>query len=99
TGDFRQNRAVLDSVRNVVLPLTAALDDIPGVLVSEQEARRLRQGQDIRLHPLQCEELQDAPIVAVKDALGLVALAQFKWDSLQPVRVFNIQFKEYPDVA
>lgn len=92
TEDFRQNKATLNDLQGVVLPLADALDDIPAVLVSEHEARRLRQGQDIPLHPLRIvEAMHGAPIVVAKDALGLVALTQLKWEALQPVRVFNIQ--------
>lgn len=89
--EFRHKGAGLDGLQAMILPLTSALDDIPAVSVSTQEAQRLRQGQDIRLHPLRIEEsMRNSPVIAAKDALGLVALTQLKWESLQPVRVFNI---------
>jgi tRNA pseudouridine55 synthase len=89
--EFRHKGAGLEDLQSMVLPLASALDDIPAVMVSEQEARRLRQGQDIRLHPLRiADAMRTAKVVAAKDALGLVALTQLKWEDLQPVRVFNI---------
>jgi tRNA pseudouridine55 synthase len=92
TEEFRQKDASLNDYQALVLPLAAALDDIPALLVSEQEAQRLRQGQDIRLHPLRIEEtMREKKLVAAKDQRGLVALAHIEWDDLQPVRVFNIR--------
>ncbi len=92
TEELRHKGAGLKEFQALVMPLACVLDDIPAVLVSEQEARKLRQGQDIPLHPLRIDDsMRQAEIVAAKDALGLVALTQLKWDALQPVRVFNIQ--------
>jgi tRNA pseudouridine55 synthase len=92
TSDFRHNKPVLNDLQGIVLPLTAALDDIPAIPVNEQEARKLRQGQTIPLHPMRlADTMREAPVIAVKDALGLVALTELKWDALQPLRVFNIQ--------
>ncbi|MBI3418739.1 MAG: tRNA pseudouridine(55) synthase TruB [Proteobacteria bacterium] len=90
--EFRQKGACLKEFQAFVMPLAAALDDIPAVIVSEHEARKLRQGQGIPLHPLRIiEPMRTAKMVVAKDALGLVALTQLKWEGLQPVRVFNVQ--------
>ncbi len=90
--DFRQKTPAPEELRAFVLPLAAALDDIPAVLVSEHEARRLRQGQDVPLHPLRLDaRMRQGPVVAAKDALGLVALVRVEWDHVRPVRVFNVQ--------
>jgi tRNA pseudouridine55 synthase len=98
--EFRHNKPTPDSLRELVLPLTAALDDIPGIAVNEQEARKLRQGQTIPLHPMRVsDEARGAALVAARDALGLVAITQIKWDALQPLRVFNVNNEGVPDVA
>ncbi len=92
-AEIGQNNASL-------LPLTAALDDIPALTVNEQEARRLRQGQNVVIHPARITPLlQGAGIIGVKDSYGLVALAELSEGSLQPFRVFKPQLDGVHDVA
>ncbi len=69
-------------------PLETALDDIPAVAVSGQDAARLKQGQAILLRG------RDAPVLeglALTVAGGTpVALAEYDRGELKPVRVFNL---------
>jgi len=69
-------------------PLETALDDIPAVAVSDQDAARLKQGQAILLRG------RDAPVlegIALTVAGGTpVALAEYDRGELKPVRVFNL---------
>jgi tRNA pseudouridine55 synthase len=81
------NLAVLakaHSLEQVLLPLTAGLDDIPALSVTPDQARALRQGRE-------------AIGIAAKPGLHLatdgpvpVALVEFHGDSLRVVRGFNI---------
>jgi tRNA pseudouridine55 synthase len=72
------------SLEQVLLPLTAGLDDIPALSVTPDQARALRQGRE-------------AIGIAAKPGLHLatdgpvpVALVEFHGDSLRVVRGFNI---------
>jgi tRNA pseudouridine55 synthase len=72
------------SLEQVLLPLTAGLDDIPALSVTPDQARALRQGRE-------------AIGIAAKPGLHLatdgpvpVALVEFHGDRLRVVRGFNI---------
>lgn len=69
-------------------PLETALDDIPALAVSEQEAARLRQGQAVLMRG------RDAPILS-GSVLAMhrgspVALTEYERGELRPVRVFQL---------
>ncbi|MDE1172302.1 MAG: tRNA pseudouridine(55) synthase TruB [Parvibaculaceae bacterium] len=69
-------------------PLETALDDIPALAVSEQEAARLRQGQAVMMRG------RDAPILS-GSVLAMhrgnpVALTEYERGELKPVRVFQL---------
>jgi tRNA pseudouridine55 synthase len=71
-----------------LLPLETALDDIPALAVSGEDAARLKQGQGILLRG------RDAPILS-GSVLAIhrgdpVALTEYEKGQLRPVRVFNL---------
>lgn len=104
-GPFNlQNAVTLDSLKEMVhrgaaseglLPVATALDDIPGLAVSDQDAFSLRQGRPIVLLPRQVETLKgqlqgDARTVSVFLDQTLVALGQLRAGRIEPDRVFNL---------
>ena len=79
-----------------LLPVTTALDDIPDLAVTDEDALRLRQGRPIVLLPRQVDALRArlAPGVLVVSAVQgnePVALCSLKAGRLEPDRVFNLQ--------
>ena len=71
-----------------LLPLETALDDIPAMAVSGEDAARLRKGQGVLLRG------RDAPIltgsVLATHRGDPVALTEYRQGELRPVRVFNL---------
>jgi tRNA pseudouridine55 synthase len=100
-----ENAVTLDSLEEMVhrgaaseglLPVATALDDIPELAVTDQDAFSLRQGRPIVLLPRQVETLKgqlrgDARTVSVFLGQTLVALGQLRAGRLEPDRVFNLQ--------
>ncbi len=96
-GPFREEAAIslpklealghIPALFGALAPVATALDDIPALAVTEAQADRLRQGQQVLL-------TRDAPPngALVRAELGqtLVALVQSDGTALQPVRVFNL---------
>jgi tRNA pseudouridine55 synthase len=79
-----------------LLPITTALDDIPDLAVTDEDAFRLRQGRSIVLLPRQMETLQarlpaGSDLVSAVQGSEPVALCSLKAGRLQPDRVFNLQ--------
>ena len=104
-GPFRAENAVtLDFLADLVhrgaaseglLPVSTALDDIPELAVTEQDALSLRQGRPIVLIPRQVETLKarldpGSRIVSAFEGQTLVALCQLWAGRLEPDRVFNL---------
>lgn len=99
-----ENAVTLDSLEEMVhrgaaseglLPVATALDDIPELAVTDQDAFSLRQGRPIVLLPRQVETLKgqlhgDARTVSVFLGQTLVALGQLRAGRLEPDRVFNL---------
>lgn len=99
-----ENAVTLDSLEEMVhrgaaseglLPVATALDDIPELAVTDQDAFSLRQGRPIFLLPRQVETLKgqlhgDARTVSVFLGQTLVALGQLRAGRLEPDRVFNL---------
>ena len=84
-----------DAASEGLLPVATALDDIPELAVTEQDAFSLRQGRPIVLLPRQVETLKgqlhgDARTVSVFLGQTLVALGQLRAGRLEPDRVFNL---------
>lgn len=104
-GPFSTENAVtLDSLEEMVhrsaaseglLPVATALDDIPELAVTDQDAFSLRQGRPIVLLPRQVETLKDrlrggSRTVSAFQGQTLVALCQLRAGRLEPDRVFNL---------
>jgi tRNA pseudouridine55 synthase len=73
---------------SLILPVATALDDIPALAVSRQDAARLRRGQGVLLRG------RDAPLfkglVSVTSLGELVAIGEVERGELLPKRVFNL---------
>ena len=103
-GPFGENDAIsLDSLEALghsaaalerVLPVEAALDDIPALALTETEAVRLRHGQSVsmlaRANLERVRQLEQGAIVCAKLKDKPVALARFEAGDLRPVRVLNL---------
>jgi tRNA pseudouridine55 synthase len=86
-----------------LLPVETALDDIPALAVTDEDAFRLKQGRPIVLLPRQVETLktrlrprtiggQDASRTVSAMADGkVVALCELRAGKLSPVRVFHLE--------
>ena len=84
-----------DAASEGLLAVATALDDIPELAVTDQDAFSLRQGRPIVLFPRQVETLKgqligDARTVSVFLGQTLVALGQLRAGRLEPDRVFNL---------
>jgi tRNA pseudouridine55 synthase len=77
-----------------LLPIETALDDIPALALSEEEAHRLRCGQSVTpLRPddrARIEQLGDGATVRATTGGKLVAVAEIAAGALKPVRVLNL---------
>jgi tRNA pseudouridine55 synthase len=84
-----------------LVPLETALDDIPALAVTGEEASRLRQGREIVLLPHQVEAFREmrrprtvngedaSRICLAKEQDLAVALGEVRAGRFLPVRVFN----------
>jgi len=84
-----------DAAFEGLLPVATALDDIPELAVSDQDAFSLRQGRPIVLLPRQVETLKSrlrdgSRTVSAFQGQTLVALGQLRAGRLEPDRVFNL---------
>jgi tRNA pseudouridine55 synthase len=75
-----------------LLPVETALDDIPELAVTAEDAFRLSQGRSIVLLPRQVESLRAAPsrIVSARHAGRIIALCEMRAGRLNPARVFHL---------
>lgn len=71
-----------------ILPVATALDGIPALAITEDEARRLRTGLKLELS-LQSSASHQGTVATYCDG-QLVALANLESGILRPVRVFNL---------
>ncbi|MFT4252976.1 MAG: tRNA pseudouridine(55) synthase TruB [Caulobacter sp.] len=104
-GQFTEESAIgLESLENLsyearlseaLLPVETALDDIPALAVTDEDAFRLAQGRAIVLLPRQVEQLKaeltpgDRTVSAMSGE-RLVALCEMRAGKLNPVRVFQL---------
>ncbi len=88
--DLVHRAALLEAL----LPVETALDDIPVLAVTDEDAFRLRQGRPLVLLPRQVELLK--PRVSASRAVSamtggkLVALCELRAGQLSPTRVFHL---------
>jgi tRNA pseudouridine55 synthase len=80
-----------DALPQALLPVGAALSDLPALSLTQPQVDRLRAGQTIRVAPglLVGEPDADATVRAMA-AGRMVALARLHGSELSPVRVFNL---------
>ena len=95
TLDFLEELAHKGAAFEGLLPVSTALDDIPELAVTDQDALSLRQGRPIVLLPRQIETLKDrlpagSRLVSVFEGGTLVALGNLRAGRLEPDRVFNL---------
>lgn len=96
TLDFLTDLVHRDAASEGLLPVATALDDIPELAVTDQDAFSLRQGRPIVLLPRQVETLKGrlrdgSRTVSAFQGQTLVALGQLRAGRLEPDRVFNLQ--------
>ena len=104
TGPFTENGAIsLDSLEtlghsarleDVVLPLMTALDDIPALALTEEEAGKMRQGQPASAMTVlsrtpDLKVSQGETVVAMQGDVP-VALARIEGNELRSIRVLNL---------
>jgi len=79
---------------NYVLPVETALDDIPALALTEDEARRLQSGQPLAVSRLAgCDDLSSISAGLTVRAMAdgrLVALVRIEDGEVRPVRVLNL---------
>jgi len=86
--DFLEEAAKARALTRTVLPLEAALDDIPALPVTSRQAEMLRQGQRLVGFP-------ERPGLCMATSEGTpVALVEALADGLRVVRGFNLQEEE-----
>jgi tRNA pseudouridine55 synthase len=95
TLDFLTDLVHRDAASEGLLPVSTALDDIPELAVTDQDAFSLRQGRPIVLIPRQVDMLlsrlrDGSRTVSVFQGQTLVALGQLRAGRLEPDRVFNL---------
>ena len=95
TLDFLTDLVHRDAAFEGLLPVATALDDIPELAITDQDAFSLRQGRPIVLLPRQVETLKSrlrdgSRTVSAFQGQTLVALGQMRAGRLEPDRVFNL---------
>ncbi|WP_416897049.1 MAG: tRNA pseudouridine(55) synthase TruB [Minwuia sp.] len=70
-----------------LLPVETALDDIPALALTGEQANRLRNGQPVRVLNFTSPDDQ---ILCVMHDRKPVALARYRAEMVEPVRVFNL---------
>jgi tRNA pseudouridine55 synthase len=95
TLDFLEDLVHRGAASEGLLPVATALDDIPELAVTDQDAFSLRQGRPIVLLPRQVETLKNrlregSRTVSAFQGQTLVALGQLRAGRLEPDRVFNL---------
>lgn len=100
--DVLKEMAHKGAASEALLPVQTALDDIPALAVTEEEAFQLKQGRSIVLLPRQAQELkmQRRPLIIADRDCSFSALATCKGQAVaigdaragkfQPWRVFNL---------
>lgn len=77
-----------EALTQLLLPVETALDDIPVLAVTDDEAARLKSGQAVIVRGRDAPQAQGIVLVSARDCP--VALAELSKGVLQPKRVFNL---------
>jgi tRNA pseudouridine55 synthase len=98
--DFFEKMDDSAALEDVILPVHYALDDIPAVIINDQEASKLKQGQALSMIAkpdvqrllaagidMKCTEPQDAVAMYQDKALAILSVSKA---TLKPYRVFNM---------
>jgi tRNA pseudouridine55 synthase len=98
-GRFAESRAIsLDcavslghslNVSEHLLPIETALDDIPALALTAEEAARLRHGQRVTPQLACLADIAEGTIVGARHDRLLVGLARIEGGALRPVRIIN----------
>jgi tRNA pseudouridine55 synthase len=86
---FRHKDGAFGAEPEGLLQVAAALDDIPALHISEQDAQRLRYGQDMLLPRLPTDLSEGAPFPVFANGT-LVALATWSDGRVKSMRGFNL---------
>lgn len=83
------------NLADLLLPVETALDDIPALALTTEDAFRLTQGRSVVLLPRQAEALKaslksGSRTVAAFEGATIVALCEMRAGRLNPVRVFHL---------
>ena len=83
-----------DGRQEALLPVETALDDIPVLAVTDEDAFRLSQGRGIVLLPKQVSEVRgslngDDPTLLAMHKGRAAAICEMRDGQIRPVRVFN----------
>src|SRR5712692_3809041 len=70
-----------------LLPIETALDDIPALALSAEEADRLRHGQRVMPRDVQCKTIAEGTVVGAWLERRVVALARLEDGGLRPLRI------------
>lgn len=103
-GFTEQNAVTLEMLEDLghkarqseaLLPVETALDDIPALAVTDEDAFRLKQGRSIVLVPRQVEAVKarlkpGSRTVSAMAGGSVVALCEMRAGRLEPSRVFNL---------
>jgi len=98
--DFGHKARLLEAL----LPVETALDDIPALAVTDEDAFRLKQGRPIVLVPRQVEAVKarlkaGSRTVSAMAGGSVVALCEMRAGRLEPSRVFHLEKSgDTPDV-
>ena len=95
TLEFLENLEYEARQSEALLPVETALDDIPALAVTDEDAFRLKQGRSIVLGPRQVESVKarlkpGSRTVSATSGGSLVALCEMRAGRLEPSRVFNL---------
>ncbi len=102
TLDFLERMVHEGRAHEALLPVETALDDIPALAVTDEDAFRLAQGRSIVLLPRQVDSLKEtlrsrsagaadaSRVVQAVRAGVLVALGELRAGRVEPFRIFNL---------
>ncbi|MFW6077665.1 MAG: tRNA pseudouridine(55) synthase TruB, partial [Hyphomicrobiales bacterium] len=85
---LRNKGAGQEALKECLLPVETALDDIPALAVGSAEAARLKQGQSVIVRGRDAPLNQDSVLVVWRGQP--IALASLSQGAIKPTRVFNL---------